>query len=1838
MFLVRRFRSVFPALLLSVAGVSLLRAQSGPDNDPAGAQGYVDNTFHDSSFDSINEFNGQLTIPIAVGPEFPVGPSLKLQLTLVYNSKVWDYGAPVPEETVGEWRPIAGDPALGIGWNFTPGKIQPCGTNLQRVCFVRADGAEIVFFPKETIGATTYWETQDSNLYRLSRVGGVGPYTMRDGDGLTYTFSHQVTGYDDDRANPPGYTRDYGRGRDGWYLTEIVDLFGNRIEVEYWANAASCPHQCSGGSSMNCSGSVNSWIPRYFRVQPLGEGEDLVAEVVLDFAQTRLVTGLRFKVRQGSVETWAEWNLFYDDLTYARGFLGCSSTILKTLSRLELPTDVAGLIAGQRARHEFTYWQGQGSAFDGLLKTMKLPTGADVRYDYGNYHFYSPRRASFPTSECAPELPPPGQMVRRSRVLTTDGEGFAPPPEELSSGPCLPGFDSRLSSQIQSGVVKRAVSASGVPTAVTNYTQYSAPRGELGGTTVIQQTMTVVLLPSDIDGRRRARATLFYSSEPSPDDESLPGGRMGAEIWTATHEADPNHEGVDSNSVPTSSVCGSSSALCVRNAVRVTQRVHELSPMRHLSGETTYYEPVTLDDPYASSYCAGCKQRSVAFSPETTIGSYQGWVENGRHYTLETHSDNLGEGASIAPSREIETTWTPRTEPWLRNLANRRKERLFALPAGAPVGTRYRLDQSFSFGTTGFLDASWSFDQESRRILIECRYPTSAGNLEHRVTVTDATGGYQQPPSTAPCFSDINSWGGTIGLNNDVFGESHGHSRGLLVSRFWLRNTSSIGWFSERTDRHPATGWVTASYDTAGVSTAMTYDSVGRVVTVSPTGDAPTAITYSSPVRTTVSRTGTDGNSTWRRNVYDALGRLVREIRQMPVGFSVRVREYDAAGSTSFESEWGACGSADGDCLTLRPAGTTYSDFDTFGRVRLIQRADGSRTTVSYADGTSAHSETLKTVNVENVGSGVTATTAFRYDASGRLTKVTEPAAPAADVTSYVHDVAGKVVKVAQGGQSRTFLYDSFGFPLSEETPEAGLVDYQTAFQGVPYSDAGSIGNVRSRREANGTIAQSFAYDPAGRLKSHSAGSTVYVTNCWDGEAVSPCGAAGGTYPGGKLTQRIGANPGKPSTVTETFTYSGSGGRLSRKDLAVTNTPSGTLTAVQNWTYNSLGLTSSHTHPRVGSDSAITLNYTYGQGYPQLLKVGSLQVVKSATYSPSGALTQWKAGNDVVTTISQDPSGIPRPASISTSGSTGGGFSSGSYLYDGAGNITSIGSDVFGYDARSRLTAAYGKSYAYDRFGNLDPTDRVDPATNRLLPSLATYDLRGNLVSAGGQSYSYDALSRQTKAGSERYLYDGSGERIARVSGGQQFYTVTPCRVKDTRDPPGTPVDPGAPLVVQVTGVCGIPAGAASVAGNLTAVAPGSVGVMTLSSAEETPATSTLNYNAGATRANNFVLGLSSAGQLRLSASTSLHAVIDVSGYFMSPLSLETWALTFREEGNRISSEYSGTSRQKDYFYLGNLLVATRTGTGNGTYLYYASDHLGSPRLVTNASKAKVEEHRYDAFGIELTPTFGNQPLKFAAMERDSTSGNDYVHARYQSSSLGRFLSPDKVGGTPVDPQSWNRYAYALNNPLAYVDPDGQSATLAAAIVGGAVSGGLALLQGQGLQDAAAAAAGGAIAGALVGSVFDTGGATLGVLLAAGGLGAAEGRLFENLVAGRSSSPAGVAFAAAQGVAGAALGTTLGASAQRLGAAPAATTSLDRLAVRSDITLAGGRSGQRVKSLVGPANSAVRGGPGRVFVTDSKGRVAFDITVGRVKAVGFGGKRLPTKEELALLQKVLGPN
>jgi RHS repeat-associated protein len=69
-----------------------------------------------------------------------------------------------------------------------------------------------------------------------------------------------------------------------------------------------------------------------------------------------------------------------------------------------------------------------------------------------------------------------------------------------------------------------------------------------------------------------------------------------------------------------------------------------------------------------------------------------------------------------------------------------------------------------------------------------------------------------------------------------------------------------------------------------------------------------------------------------------------------------------------------------------------------------------------------------------------------------------------------------------------------------------------------------------------------------------------------------------------------------------------------------------------------------------------------------------------------------------------------------------------------------------------------------------------------------------------------------------------------------------------------------------------------------------------------------------------------------------------------------------------------------------------------------------------------------------------NDELKFATYTRDAATGLDYADQRYYANNFGRFMSPDryrsKAGG--LSPASWNRYAYAIGDPVSFYDPHGR--------------------------------------------------------------------------------------------------------------------------------------------------------------------------------------------------------
>jgi len=160
--------------------------------------------------------------------------------------------------------------------------------------------------------------------------------------------------------------------------------------------------------------------------------------------------------------------------------------------------------------------------------------------------------------------------------------------------------------------------------------------------------------------------------------------------------------------------------------------------------------------------------------------------------------------------------------------------------------------------------------------------------------------------------------------------------------------------------------------------------------------------------------------------------------------------------------------------------------------------------------------------------------------------------------------------------------------------------------------------------------------------------------------------------------------------------------------------------------------------------------------------------------------------------------------------------------------------------------------------------------------------------------------------------------------------------------------------------------------------------------------------------------------------------------------------------GGQLVAEFDGATGnlQKEYVQAGETLITIEpTAVNSNGARYTTSDHLGSPRVVTNSSAGVVSRHDLMPFGEELSAGVGGRTIamgfgvtdnlrqRFTGQPRDTETGLDFFSARYYASTQGRFTSTDPLQASahPARPQTWNRYAYVLNNPLRMVDPSGMA-------------------------------------------------------------------------------------------------------------------------------------------------------------------------------------------------------
>lgn len=143
---------------------------------------------------------------------------------------------------------------------------------------------------------------------------------------------------------------------------------------------------------------------------------------------------------------------------------------------------------------------------------------------------------------------------------------------------------------------------------------------------------------------------------------------------------------------------------------------------------------------------------------------------------------------------------------------------------------------------------------------------------------------------------------------------------------------------------------------------------------------------------------------------------------------------------------------------------------------------------------------------------------------------------------------------------------------------------------------------------------------------------------------------------------------------------------------------------------------------------------------------------------------------------------------------------------------------------------------------------------------------------------------------------------------------------------------------------------------------------------------------------------------------------------------------------NAISSADVSNTIKRDFIFFNGARIAY-VSVSSGDSHYFLTDHLGSPHVIANGSGSVVSwEADYFPYGGEI-PISNADNLSllylFTGYAYDSETGDYYADFREQSSTLGRFFSPDPVSGDPTDPQSWNMYSYVENDPINGTDPFG---------------------------------------------------------------------------------------------------------------------------------------------------------------------------------------------------------
>jgi RHS repeat-associated protein len=708
---------------------------------------------------------------------------------------------------------------------------------------------------------------------------------------------------------------------------------------------------------------------------------------------------------------------------------------------------------------------------------------------------------------------------------------------------------------------------------------------------------------------------------------------------------------------------------------------------------------------------------------------------------------------------------------------------------------------------------------------------------------------------------------------------------------------------------------------------------------------------------------------------------------------------------------------------------TTTWQYDTFGRKVREVRADGTQTTFSYTQCTGcvygAYYVFAIPLDANNNQNG--AKTWVWFDTLDRETyRCTDGFDGSPICTQTVYDGSGRMLKKTRpyfwGGtpQWTTYTYDALSRVTIESLPDGHTI--QHAFHGLVTSDtnqnnqtrtvtknsqgqvisvADALGNVTTYAydpfgnlvetvDATGKNAVTASYDPRGRKTASRDPDLGTWTYAYDvlSELKSQTDAKNQTTQFaydvlGRLTQRV-----EPD-MTAAWVYDTAQYGIGKLASATAAGPAaGTNGFQRSISYDSLGRPT-----RVGATvEGITFNIwgwydansrlqgiVYASGFGVIYSYTSLGYVRQLADSRSGQVYWTANSRDAELRLTQDTAG--------NGITTARGFDA------PTGRLTSI---VAG---SSNAVASF--AYTYDGVGNV----------------LTRADANSNLV----EGFGYDALNRLTSSSvstsgdpaTKFFSYDSLGNLLMKSDVGNYAY-------------------PEAGLAR--------PHGVLSIDGDAI--------------------TATFSYDpngnqTGATGTNLSRLvtytSYNKPASITQGAKTlSFADDVDHQRYKQTSPENGTWYF----DGFGIHAELMGPTGGwgwTDYLMVGGSMVGARFlhGDGSVSFRYFHQDSLGSIAILTDETGAVVERDAYDPWGKRRFTNGQDDPADsivsqtirgFTGQEMLADVGLVHLNGRVYDPYVGRMLSADPVVGDPLNGQTWNRYSYVYNNPLAYTDPTGYCA------------------------------------------------------------------------------------------------------------------------------------------------------------------------------------------------------